>query len=209
MRFEMARAGERVDRKTERNGQQVRDMYEQVLLEDPNHPKADLASLRLGELYDHIILRDSVRDPNKAIPHFKRVIDKAKKKRERQREGEELPETEVIELVVLRCYIHLGNIYAERRQYDKARKCYETIYTCQPSKGEESRTQELQTVARDLMIGDCIRPDVEESMALLDQMVAKYAGDSALRDRVEWQRARYLEQVSRSLEQLSSTENTP
>ena len=88
MRFEMARAGERVDRKTERNGQQVRDMYEQVLLEDPNHPKADLASLRLGELYDHIILRDSVRDPNKAIPHFKRVIDKAKKKRERQREGD-------------------------------------------------------------------------------------------------------------------------
>ncbi len=207
--YEMARAGEGCDHKKEGNGQEVRDMYDQVLVEDPNHPQADYVALRLGELCDHILLPGTQRNSDKAITLFKRVIDKAKMNKARKLEEGIIEEKETIDIAVLRCYVHLGNIYSEKKDFAKAGECYEAIYVSEPNdvvsarySGVTQQARSLREVATHLMIGNCFRPEVQESMDLLSELIAKYPDDVLLYNQAEKQKKRYLEQISRSLESL-------
>ncbi len=195
-------------------GQKARDMYSQVLSEDPNYPQACQVALRLGELYDHILLKGTQRNSDTAIGYFKMAIDKDLMSKE-----------DTIDIAILRCNVHLGNIYRRQNQYDKAIACFEAIYKSDPNDVVEERQAnegilkmaeklapsrgngkqaclELQEVATRLMISACFSPNNEESMTRYNNLMARFPEDIKLHEEGEEARARYVERRARALEAM-------
>ena len=189
----LAKAYESIDEKWA--GPQTRRSYQQILDEYPDAACADRVALRLGELYDHILRPGTTANSQKAQVYFKQIIDAYEKN---------VREDQKTDMVVLRAYIHLGNIYARRRNYDSANTCYAAIYHCDPDSvidGDRESfrvlraVKTLQEVAGKRLVHNCIRPDSQDSLAAFEQLEIDYADDLELLEYTFTVKQDYLERL--------------
>ena len=171
------------------SGPLARQKYAEVLKLHPGYSRNLEISLRLGELYDHIILAGTEPNLPLAQEYYTRVVESY---------GRSPGKTAW--LPVLRAHMHLGNLYARQGAYAKSNDHYEAIYSCDPElltplpyqelSSQESTDTLKHLLQRDLaslkdtvrkhMVSNCVRPDLATSLKELDAIAKKYSGDRVI-----------------------------
>jgi hypothetical protein len=146
-------------------------------------------ALRLGELYDHVILPGTEPNLPLAREYYTQVVETYGR-----------ASGQSTWLPMLRAHMHLGNLHARQRKYAKSNDHYEAIYACDPESlaplpyrelsGQETaetakemlqkEAASLKDVVRRHLVGNCVRPDLARSFAELDAIVRKYAEDQVI-----------------------------
>ncbi len=200
----------------ENGGPLARQRYAEVVALHPDYPRNVEICLRLGELYDHIILPGT--EPNLTV---------AKKYYARAAESHGQSSSKAIWLPVLQAHIHLGNLYARTGEYTKSNEYYEFIYACDPNlvtplpydafeSQEEADAAELtlrgkaahlKDVVRKHLVSNCIRPDLATSLKELDALAEKHRTDPAIVQDSTTQRKRLIDRTTEINKALENSVN--
>jgi tetratricopeptide (TPR) repeat protein len=170
-------------------GPLARQTYAEVLALYPDYPPNVEIALRLGELYDHIILPGT--EPNLVLAqkYYTQVVESYGR-----------AAGAALWLPVLRAQIHLGNLHARLREYDKSNRHYEFLYACDarrlvplpyqafrfPGEREkylpylQNEAARLKEVVRGHLVSNCARPNLRASLEELDALTKKHPEDLAL-----------------------------
>ncbi len=183
-------------------GPEARRCYQQILAEFPDANCADKIALRLGELYDHIIRPGTEPDTAKAESFFKRITESYQRDKRPDK---------TTDLVVLRAYMHLGNLYARQGRYGPSDICYQTIYDCDPNgiTAENREYQEalkefraLRLVVSSHLLSNCIRPKPEDTLAQFARLEQLYADDVELMESLYVRKQNYLDRINQRSTEL-------
>ncbi|MHC4397397.1 MAG: hypothetical protein ACYS1A_17290 [Planctomycetota bacterium] len=170
-------------------GALAKEKYREILERHPSYEQNIAVAMRLGQLNDHIILRNTERNVPLALEYFNYVID-----------NYDDPNTDTFNLEVMQTHIHLGNIYSLQGDYDKSNIHYDRIYNCDPNQAmplpyrtfesqKDSQSHKNRLKGRTLMLKDqvkhnlvnnCIRSKPEVTISELGKLKDKYASDSLI-----------------------------
>ncbi len=166
------------------SGPLAKEKYGEVLELHPYYERNIEVALRLGQLNDSTILPGTERNPARAVECYKHVVDHYSD-----------PNNETVFIEVMQAHMHLGDIYAQLRDYNNSNKHYEAIYNCDPNTVEQltynnfdspenldnhkswlkSWIALLKTATKKHLVGNCIRSDPDESVVELGKTIEKYA----------------------------------
>lgn len=208
IRYRMAKSYEFV-----RNGGPLaKEKYEEVLKFHPKYEHNARIAFRLGELNNSIIMKGTKRNRKRAVECFEYVIRKCE---------DPNAQTQKVYYYTLRARMGLGYILWQQKDYEGAREHFEVIYNCDPNLAEPLPSEKFAN-AKDLarrkkwlkntisrmkakmpqtLVGLCIRPNSETSVAELEKLIQEYASDPVIveiaeeRLRQVWERIAGLEPV--------------
>lgn len=167
-------------------GPLARERHEEILELHPNYKRIAEVALRLGQLYDSTILPGTERNYARAIECYRYVVEKCVD-----------PNDPAVYVDVMQAHMHLGDLYAQQRDYRPAKRHYEAIYNCDPNmvaappwktferpedvadhkRWARGRIAGLKGVIPHHLVSTCIKPRIKQTEDCMQKLLEKYADD--------------------------------